>query len=185
MLSMLSKKNILTELIWESPSLKERDSGYARWLANIHRSHRMYLYRVDDESDSSTLVGYSDNTAPGCEPFAVHLRNLLGDGVYYTQLANDQFYILVIFNGVIVSGTDCVVNDSFFNEMIHQLPDSQFSALTTSEISASQFERIIESCEENQLVYKRKQRLFWTGVGAGVLVLLIASAVFLYSIIAG
>ncbi|MFG6656778.1 pilus assembly protein [Scandinavium sp. M-37] len=188
MLNTLSKKNILTELIWESSSHNERDAGYAKWMAAIRRSHRMYVYIANDDAsqvDIQKLVGYSDNTSPGCEPFAVHLRNLLGDGIYYVRLAENQYYFLIVCNGVIVSGTDCIVSEAFFNEMLNQLPDSRFSALNISEVTAAQFERIIESCEAKQLIYKRKQRLFWVGVGVGVLVLLIASAIFLYSIIAG
>ncbi|MDX6040048.1 pilus assembly protein [Scandinavium lactucae] len=188
MLNTLSKKNILTELIWDSPSHDDRDTGYSKWMATVRRSHRMYVYIANDDAtqgDLQNLVGYSENTSPGCEPFAVHLRNLLGDGIYYVKLAENQHYFLIVYNGGIVSGTDCIVSEVFFNEMLNQLPESRFSTLNISEVTAAQFERIMESCEAKQLVYKRKQRLFWVGVGVGVLVLLIASAIFLYSIIAG
>lgn len=91
----------------------------------------------------------------------------------------------MIMDGIIISGSDCIITENFFTEIVETLPTSKYSRLQVSEITPAQLDCIAESCKENQLIYKRRQRLFWSGVACGVLILLIASSIFLYSIISG
>lgn len=185
MLNTLSRNNILTGLIWEPSGHDNMDAGYMRWMVNIRRSHRMYVYRVQDEANTNELIGYSVKTAPGCESFAVHLRNLYGDGIYHFDAGDHKIYLLMIMDGIIISGSDCIITENFFTEIVETLPTSKYSRLQVSEITPAQLDCIAESCKENQLIYKRRKRLFWSGVACGVLILLIASSIFLYSIISG
>ncbi|QQN33575.1 pilus assembly protein [Rahnella aceris] len=185
MLNTLSRNNILTGLIWDSSNHENMDAGYMRWMVNIRRSHRMYVYRVQDDMTTNELVGYSIKTAPGCESFAVHLRKLYGDGLYHFMAGDEQVYLLIIMDGIIISGSDCVITETFFGEILSSLPESKYSRLRVSEITPAQLDCIAESCKENQLIYKKKQRIFWTGVAGGVALLVICSSIFLYSIISG
>jgi hypothetical protein len=93
--------------------------------------------------------------------------------------------LLIIMDGIIISGSDCVITETFFGEILSSLPESKYSRLRVSEITPAQLDCIAESCKENQLIYKKKQRIFWTGVAGGVALLVICSSIFLYSIISG
>lgn len=185
MLNTLARNNILTGLIWEIPTQNDMDIGYMKWMANIRRSYRMYVYTIQDETGFHELTGYSVKTTAGCESFAVHLRNLYGDGIYYFNACEKKIYLLMIMDGIIISGSDCVISQSFYDEIVSSLPDSKYARLQVSEITPAQIDTIAESCKENQLIYKKKQRMFWTVVGGGVLLSLIVSSIFLYSIISG
>lgn len=185
MLKTLSRNNILTGLVWEISGAESQDIGYNRWMSNIRRSHRVYVYSLKDTDGTSELTGYSSKTTPGCESFAVHLRNLYGDGAYYFSTGNNEVYLLMVMDGVIISGSDCVVTEAFFEKFSQSLPDSRYSRLQLIEVTPGQIDVVVESCKASQLVYRKKQRLFWTMVGGGIFILLLASAIFLYSIIAG
>ncbi|MBU9823583.1 pilus assembly protein [Rahnella perminowiae] len=185
MLNTLSRNNILTGLIWDLPIHDNMAPGYLKWMANIRRSHRRYIYSVQGDAEVSELIGYSERTSPGCEPFAVHLRNLYGDGFYYFSAGKGQIYLLMIMDGIIISGSDCVITENSFQEMVASLPESKYARLQVTEISLAQLDTIAESCKSNQKIFKKKQRMFWSAVGFGIFLLLIASSVFLYTIISG
>lgn len=178
MINYLLSNNILTSLIWEPDSIEGKGSHYLLWLNKIRRTHSQLVYTT---VDGGLLKAYSERKFSDLEPFAIHVRNEFGDGIYYFTASDEgaDVYFIIISDNRIVSGSDRVVTRSFFDRLISEFPDGIFSGLAITELKQSWIESVSELCRQRQIVIKRKQKLFIIGVAVAGTVLLVIMAVLL------
>jgi len=178
MIDYLFSHNILTGLFWESNSAEGKGSNYQQWLNRIRKTHSQLVYTT---ADGGLLKGYSERKFSDLEPFAILVRNELGDGVYHFTVDNDSedVYFLIVRDNKIIGGSDKVVTRGFFDALISELSEGEFAELGITKISESWIESISASCQQRQLVIKRKLKLFVIGVAAASAFLLVILAVLL------
>jgi hypothetical protein len=126
--------------------------------------------------DGGLLTGYSEKGDLFYEPFAIHVKNDFGDGVYYfyEDENKEETYFVIIKEGRIVSGSDTVINTELFNQLHSELskPESPYVGFNVMEISPQWIENIIEKCKKRHLALKRKRNIFMASiVSAGLLIL--------------
>lgn len=99
-------------------------------------------------------MGYSSDTSSVTQPFALYIRNLFGDGIYYTNEEGDKNYLLAIINGEIIQGTDVYINSALFERYRQKLLSEEYSSLQWHCLTMAHIDEVIEA---NNL-YKRKNR---------------------------
>lgn len=177
MKEQLLKENILTGLLWEADDMSYLGLPTQASFRGMVKANRKLIYR-DDEG--RIAIGYCSKVSTAYEPFALYIKNLFGDGIYYSHESDEVTYLLIIKDGRIVSGTDCFMARSLFDELMTHLDiyeHLEFTLLTSLHLEA-----VIERCRMHQLSLKRKRRFIMTistCVGA-ILLALIGTIIHLY-----
>ncbi|QLK62110.1 pilus assembly protein [Enterobacteriaceae bacterium Kacie_13] len=178
MIKYLSDNNLLTGLIWEPENIGHMGRNYQVWINKIRRTHGQLVYTTQD---GGLLKGYSERRSSDFEPFAIHVKNEYGDGVYFFNDGKDgeDVYYLIISNDRIISGSDKVVKKSFFDSLMLDIKESVYSGLEIKELKEQWIESIALVCHQRQSIIKRKQKLFVIGVAVVGIFLLVLMAILL------
>ena len=172
MIKHLHDNNLLTGLIWEPVDTVTNSKSYQQWLSKLRKTQSQLVYTTNN---GGLLKGYSDKKFSDLEPFAIYVKNEFGDGVYYIRgpLADDEIYFLIITDDRILSGSDRVVKTGFFDTLIQQMKESEYSHLKVNELSQQWIDAVAEKCHQKRINTQKKKRLFALGVGlAGSLLLI-------------
>ncbi|WAH54305.1 pilus assembly protein [Pseudescherichia vulneris] len=175
--ALLLKENILTGLLWEAEDISYLDLPTQASFRGMIKANRKLIYR-DDEGNTAT--GYCSKVSTAYEPFALYIKNLFGDGIYFSHESDDVTYLLIIKGGRIVSGTDCFMARSLFDQLMTHL--GIYEHLEFTPLTHVQLEAVIERCRLHQLSLKRRRRFIMTiGTCAGAILLaLIGTILHLY-----
>lgn len=175
MIEYLQEHNVLINLIWEPQDSGDYGRNYQIWLNKIRRTHSQLVYTQDD---GGLLKGYSEKSSTDVEPLAIHIRNELGDGIYFfhNDVVHKNVYFLIVNEMKIISGSDKLVSQAFFEELISNMQEGEFAHLKVKALSEEWLERVAKVCQQRHVVVKRKQKLFAIGVAvAGTAILVIMS----------
>lgn len=178
MIDYLYEHNVLTGLIWEPENTEGNSRNYQQWLNKVRRTHSQLVYTT---SDGGLLKGYSEKKFAELEPFAIHVRNEFGDGIYYFPSSKevDEVYFLIVNENRIVSGSDRIVKKQFFDALMHEFSEGVLSHLNIRELQRPWIENISSLCQQRQVIIKRKQKIFVICVAAVGIFLLAMMAVLL------
>ena len=174
---LLLKENILTGLLWEAEDMSYLGLPTQASFRGMVKANRKLIYR-DDEGRTAT--GYCSKVSTAYEPFALYIKNLFGDGIYFSHESDEVTYLLIINGGRIVSGTDCFMARSLFDELMSHL--GIYKHLEFKPLTHVQLEAVIERCRMHQHSLKRRRRFIMmvsTCAGA-ILIALIGTLLHLY-----
>lgn len=169
----LLKNNILTGLLWEPESLSHLDPGAQVSFRGMVKAYRKLVYK---DSKGAVAVGYCEKVSKLYEPFALYIKELFGDGIYFVHEDDDETYFLIINEGRVVSGTDCFISRELFDELIKH--NEQYSHLDVTSFVDVQLDAVIERCRAHQLSLQRRRR-FMIGLffASGIVFLLVLALV--------
>lgn len=177
---LLKSNNILTELFWEPDNLPQMEPATQALFRGMVKGNRKLQYR---DAAGKVARGYSSKISTLYEPFALYVKELYGDGVYFAHEDDNLMYLLVINHGRIVPGTDCFVERALFSELINH--DEVYGHLEVTPLSELQIDAVIDKCKARQLFLKRRRRFFISCIFLGGIVLLIILALALHFWVAG
>lgn len=169
-INRLQDSFISSHLIWEPDVVglsKINSAAYMKWLGRISSTHRRLDYYV---KNGDSLRGYSDRTSLTYEPLAILIKFYFGDGIHYfydDDSKNDVYYV-IINDGRILPGTDCVVKQTFFDEIVLEVKRSEleFPGLRLSEIPIAWIEEQIHKSNSKIKGLNKKRNLFIAGAVA-------------------
>lgn len=171
---LLLRENILTGLLWEAEDISYLGLPAQASFRGMVKANRKLIYR-DDEGGIAT--GYCSKVSTAYEPFALYVKNLFGDGIYFSHESDEVTYLLIIKGGRIVSGTDCFMARSLFDELMAHL--GIYEHLEFTPLTPVQLEAVIERCRMHQLSLKRKRRFIVTiSTCAGAILLALIGTIF-------
>jgi len=171
---ILLKENILTGLLWEAEDMSCLGLPAQASFRGMVKANRKLVYR-DDEGKLAT--GYCSKVSMIYEPFAIYIKNLFGDGIYFSHTDDATTYLLVINRGRIVSGTDCFIARPLFDELMHH--SGKYEHLDIKPLTNAHLERVIEQCHSHQALLKHRRRFIMTIGFCASAVLLIILAIIL------
>lgn len=164
---ILLKENILTGLLWEAEDMSYLGLPTQASFRGMVKANRKLIYR-DDEGRIAT--GYCSKASTAYEPFALYIKNLFGDGIYFSHESDDSTYLLIIKDGRIVSGTDCFMARSLFDELMTHL--GSYEHLEFTPLTHVQIEAVIARCRMHQHSLKRRRHFIMAiSAGAGAILL--------------
>lgn len=165
MKDILHRENILTGLLWEAEDMSYLGLPAQASFRGMVKANRKLIYR-DDEG--KIAAGYCSRVSTLYEPFALYIKNLFGDGIYFAHEGDDSSYLLIIKGGRIVSGTDCFMARDLFDELMKNL--DIYEHLEVTPLTLVQLQPVIERCRMHQLSLKRRRRFIITiAVSAGAI----------------
>jgi hypothetical protein len=181
MLERLAENNVLINLVWNyQPTSHE--PYYLEWVAHLRRTHRQ-LKTVNESGEEMTAFCQKLSTL--YEPFALWMRELYGDGIYYCE-TEGNYYFLIISQGVPVSGSDIVVSRRFWMILKEQLAESpEYKDLVFRKITDEHISTVIERCNEHQAKMKKRRQVIIGSLALGGIVLLLTVMVLLKVFIRG
>lgn len=174
----LLKNNILTGLLWEPQTLSLLDPGAQVSFRGMVKAYRKLVYK---DSRGGIAIGYCEKVSKLYEPFALYIKELFGDGIYFSHEDDNETYFLIINEGRVVSGTDCYISRELFDELIKR--NEQFSHLDVTPLVDVQLDAVIDRCRAHQLSLQRRRRFFIGLFLAGGIVFLIVLAVALHFLV--
>ncbi|HHN8543403.1 pilus assembly protein [Citrobacter cronae] len=177
---LLQDNNILTGLLWEPDSMSHLDLGAQAAFRGMVKANRRVIYK---DSDGRLAVGYCEKISTLYEPFAIYIKELFGDGIYFSHGDDNFTYLLIINGGRIVSGTDCFIERSLFDELMRH--PEQYEHLEVTSLTEVQLSVVIEKCAAHQLSLKRRRRFIISSILAGGLIFLALLALALHFLVAG
>lgn len=168
MLEHLSDNNVLTGLVWVY-ELETHEPNFIDWIAHLKRTHRRLSFMADD---GKIYHGYCRKLSTLYEPFALWIKELYGDGVYYVETKGD-YYFLIISDGLPVSGSDCVVSQRFWATFKEQLKDHpRYQQLAMKELTQDHIIAVVERCVAKQLRSKKRRQLVIAALAVGGVIFL-------------
>lgn len=181
MLERLAENNVLINLIWNyEPASHE--PYYPEWVSHLRRTHRQ-LKTVNNEGKEMTAFCHKLSTL--YEPFALWIRELYGDGIYYCE-TQENYYFLIISKGVPVSGSDVIVSRRFWMILKEQLIESpEYKHLAFRKITEESILTVIERCNEHQARMKKRRQIIIGSLALGGIILLLTIMVLLKIFIRG
>ncbi len=164
---LLLKENIVTGLLWEAEDMTCLGPPAQASFRGMIKANRKLVYR-DDEGKLAT--GYCNKVSMLYEPFAIYIKKLFGDGIYFSHKDETITYLLVINRGRIVSGTDCFIARTLFEEVM-RCP-GKYEHLDVKPLTSVHLNTVIERCRSHQVLLKRRRR-FITAIGVCVSAILL------------
>ncbi|WES67880.1 pilus assembly protein [Superficieibacter sp. HKU1] len=178
--NILLKNNILTGLYWEPESLSYLQPAEQASFRGMMKANRRLTY---SDAAGMPALGYSTKVSTLYEPFALYVKELYGDGIYFFHEDSCSTYFLIINEGRIISGTDCFISKVLFDELMkHQ---TGYEHLEVTPLEEVQINTIVERCVARQLAMKRRRRFIIASIFLGGIVLLLLLALVLHFIVAG
>ncbi len=153
--NLLMQENILTELLWEAEDLSRLDPPVQSAFRTMVKANRKLVYR---DYEGKLATGYCNKLSASYEPFAIYIKNLFGDGIYFSHQAAAMTYLLVISAGRIVSGTDCFIARTLFDELM--LHPAEYEHLEVKPLTSVHLEAVIKECRNHQALLKHRRRFF-------------------------
>lgn len=174
----LQKNNILTGLLWEPESISHLDPGAQVSFRGMVKAYRKLVYK---DKRGAVAVGYCEKISKLYEPFALYIKELFGDGIYFIHEDDNETYFLIINEGRVISGTDCFISRHLFDELIKR--NEQYSHLDVTSFVDVQLDAVIERCKAHQLSLQRRRRFMIGLFLASGIVFLIVFAVALHFLV--
>ncbi|EBZ5135141.1 hypothetical protein LDS28_002726 [Salmonella enterica] len=123
--------------------------------------------------------GLTEYHSSAREPLALYIRLLYGDGIFYSRIGDGMVWLLIVSDGVIVPGTDCLLSPLVFDSLMEDRKFSQYKALPVRELSDDCAEEILTHYQANQQRLKKRRYFFYGALVCLGLVLLAIPAVFI------
>ncbi len=180
-IEQLTKNNIVTGLIWENSNSESNAKGYRQWIEATKKSHHQVVYA---DKQNKNHYGYTDKPVLQHDPFATYINTQFGDGIYYAATAEDHYYLLIINNGQIMSGTDRLMSKAFFNEVIRLVPASAYCHLEIIPLQDKHIETVVLLCEKRKKRLRKQRVFFYSALllaGIGILGLTLVLLDFFFS----
>lgn len=177
---ILLKNNILTELNWEPESLSNLHPAEQASFRGMMKASRRLVYM--DDSGTQAL-GYSTKISTLYEPFALYIKDLYGDGIYFFHESNQSTYFLIINGGRIISGTDLFMSTALFDELMKH-PEG-YDHLEVTPLEEAQINTVVERCVTRQVALKRRRRIIIGSIFTGGVGFLMLMALVLHFLVAG
>ncbi len=125
-------------------------------------------------ADKKVCSGYSSETSSLFQPFALYIRNIFGDGIYYSKDKDEFNYLLVIHKGEVISGTDVFINRALFERYRQHLLSSDYATLQWNCLSMAHVDQILEANRRFKLNSNKKKMMFISVIcGIGILCFLL------------
>lgn len=160
--------------------MSHMEPGAQAAFRGMVKAHRRLMYK----DDAGTLaVGYCEKVSTLYEPFAIYIKELFGDGIYFSHQEDDFTYLLIINAGRIISGTDCFIDKKLFDEIMRNT--EQYEHLEVTELTNIQLDVVIDKCRGHQLSLKRRRRLVIGLIFASGIIFLLVLALVLHFFVAG
>lgn len=155
----LVKNKLVGGVFWppagEAYASPERLQSVSRALT---RQYRTVSYPVSAHPGQMEY-GYFEYQTTVYEPIALYILSLFGDGFYYSRNDNGDVYLLVIFDGRILPGTDVLINSVLFETLLRNKPLGIYKDLPVYELNEEHLQRILESYQRHQHQMKKKRYL--------------------------
>ncbi|EBS3611008.1 hypothetical protein DPD44_24290 [Salmonella enterica subsp. enterica serovar Poona] len=123
--------------------------------------------------------GLTEHHSSAREPLALYIRLLYGDGIFYARTDEGMVWLLIISDGVIVPGTDCLLSPVVFDALMEDRKFSQYKSLPVRELREDCEEEILTHYQANQLRLKKRRYFFYGALVCLGLVLLAIPAAFI------
>ncbi|HFW1990515.1 TPA: hypothetical protein ACIA3T_004243 [Salmonella enterica subsp. enterica serovar Saintpaul] len=133
--------------------------------------------RKSREAEGKEFRGLTEHHSSSREPLALYIRLLYGNGIFYSRTDDGMVWLLIVSDGVIVPGTDCMLSPVVFDSLMEDRKFSQYKALPVRELSDDCAEDILTHYQANQLRLKKRRYFFYGAlVCLGVVLLAIPAA---------
>ncbi|EAN8508618.1 hypothetical protein GNM54_23790, partial [Salmonella enterica] len=116
--------------------------------------------------------GLTEHHSSAREPLALYIRLLYGDGIFYARTDDGMIWLLIVSDGVIVPGTDCLLSPVVFDSLMEDRKFSQYKSLPVRELREDCEEEILTHYQANQLRLKKRRYFFYGALVCLGLVLL-------------
>lgn len=127
--------------------------------------------------EAKAFRGLTEHHSSAREPLALYIRLLYGDGIFYAPTDEGMIWLLIISDGVIVPGTDCLLSPLVFDTLMEDRKFSQYKSLSVRELGEDCEEEILSHYQANQMRLKKRRYFFYGGlVCLGVVLLAIPAA---------
>ncbi|EKG1804369.1 hypothetical protein O2N91_004911 [Salmonella enterica] len=123
--------------------------------------------------------GLTEHHSSAREPLALYIRLLYGDGIFYARTDDGMIWLLIVSDGVIVPGTDCLLSPVVFDSLMEDRKFSQYKSLPVRELREDCEEEILTHYQANQLRLKKRRYFFYGALVCLGLVLLAIPAAFI------
>ncbi|EBB6196130.1 hypothetical protein CVF03_19475 [Salmonella enterica] len=123
--------------------------------------------------------GLTEHHSSAREPLALYIRLLYGDGIFYARTDDGMVWLLIVSDGVIVPGTDCMLSPVVFDSLMEDRKFSQYKSLPVRELREDCEEDILAHYQANQLRLKKQRYFFYGALVCLGLVLLAIPAAFI------
>lgn len=177
---LLQANNILTGLLWEPESLSFLDPGAQAAFRGMVKANRRLVYK---DAAGHLALGYCEKISTLYEPFAIYIKELFGDGIYFAHSDDNFTYLLIVNEGRIVSGTDCFIERELFDELMRH--PEQYEHLEVTLLTEVQLSVVIEKCHAHQVSLKRRRRFIISSILFGGIIFLALLALALHFLVAG
>ncbi|EED4923228.1 hypothetical protein WP05_13120 [Salmonella enterica subsp. arizonae] len=193
---MMKAHSLYTGTLWV-PLPSTTDARRTRSVRNLlERQWRAVTYEVvSDElqgkkQDTRTprevraagereFRGLTEHHSSAREPLALYIRLLYGDGIFYARTDEGMVWLLIVSDGVIVPGTDCLLSPVVFDALMEDRKFSQYKSLPVRELQEDCAEDILTHYQANQLRLKKRRYFFYGALVCLGLVLLAIPAAFI------
>ncbi|HHY6339513.1 TPA: hypothetical protein ACV44J_001017 [Salmonella enterica] len=123
--------------------------------------------------------GLTEHHSSAREPLALYIRLLYGDGIFYARTDDGMIWLLIVSDGAIVPGTDCLLSPVVFDSLMEDRKFSQYKSLPVRELREDCEEEILTHYQANQLRLKKRRYFFYGALVCLGLVLLAIPAAFI------
>ncbi|EAW3106485.1 hypothetical protein FEK76_25620 [Salmonella enterica] len=183
MLTETMKEHRLDTGTWWMPLPSTTHEQRTRAVRNLlERQWRGVTYDVATEGETGGRQekrGLTKHHSSAREPLALYIRLLYGNGIFYSRTGDGMVWLLIVSDGVIVPGTDCLLSPLVFDSLMEDRKFSQYKALPVRELSEDCEEEILTHYQANQLRLKKRRYFFYGALVCLGLVLLAIPAAFI------
>ncbi|ECI2308900.1 hypothetical protein AH865_20585 [Salmonella enterica subsp. enterica serovar Infantis] len=134
---------------------------------------------VGNVSGGREFRGVTEHHSTTREPLALYIRLLYGDGIFYARTDDGMVWLLIVSDGVIVPGTDCLLSPLVFDSLMEDRKFSQYKALPVRELLDDCAEEILMHYRANQQRLKKRRHFFYGVLACIGLALLAIPAAFI------
>ncbi|WP_272517455.1 MULTISPECIES: hypothetical protein [unclassified Providencia] len=107
------------------------------------------------------MQGFTEHHSLAWEPLALYIRLLYGDGIFYSRTANGMIWLLIVHDGMIVPGTDCLLSPLVFDALMEDKKFSQYKALSVKKLQEDCTDEILAHYQANQQRLKKRRYIFY------------------------
>ncbi|EGH6906986.1 hypothetical protein IES07_002521 [Salmonella enterica subsp. enterica serovar Stanley] len=193
---MMKEHNLYTGTVWV-PLPSTTDARRTRSVRNLlERQWRAVTYEVASVAEPGKTPGtrtprelraagerefrgLTEHHSSAREPLALYIRLLYGDGIFYARTDDGMVWLLIVSDGVIVPGTDCLLSPVVFDALMEDRKFSQYKSLPVRELQEDCAEDILTHYQANQLRLKKRRYFFYGALVCLGLVLLAIPAAFI------
>lgn len=151
----------------------------------LERQCHAVSYEVDGNQEgpgARTLRGLMTRHSSDQEPLALYIRLLYGDGIFYSPARDGMVWLLIVHEGVIVPGTDCLLSPLVFDRLMEERKFSPYRTLQVRQLSEECGQAILPHYQANQRRLKKKRYVLYGALVCIGLVLLAIPAAFIMTV---